>query len=62
MTELTLHDVEENPQFRPSCLFVFAFVRRVNNFLRTLTQLVISSQNRNPIHKNFLRLSDISEE
>jgi hypothetical protein len=53
MIVLNLRDVEVNPQ-----LFVFASVFRVHNVRRTLTQLVISSQKMDPIHKNFLRLSD----
>jgi hypothetical protein len=59
---VNLRDVEENPQFRPRCENVFAVVVRVHDFLRTLTQLVISSQKMDPIHNNFHRLSDKSEE
>jgi hypothetical protein len=53
MIALNLHDVKETPQFRPSCEFVFAVVFKLHGFLLTLTQLVISSQNMDPVHKNF---------
>jgi hypothetical protein len=49
MIVLNLCDVEENPQFRPSCEYVFAVVIRLHEFLRILTQLVISSQKMDPI-------------
>jgi hypothetical protein len=62
MIVLNFRNVEENPQLRLSCLFIFPVVFMVYNFLRTLTQLGISNQKMDPIHKNFLRLSDKSKE